>query len=468
MNPAQTGLFLWPLLPAMVGATDLAGMPESVSVPLLPLEERSETENLLCLTSDFSGQDSLEKLLILLEKDADPNEKDPEGNTPLLYMCRPLEMDYRYRTEPLFQQAVEHAIVALLRHGADALHENQQGCNALFFLQSKPQLMSKLEKEGLLPRELAIRIPHEEGALSRYIQLRVAQASCTVHEESLSYLSRRYCTPAYERVLALVQRHLAAESARRIPPGLLKNCLAFLSMASPEQAHRFINELPLWEHGEHFLEEIPELLLCSLDELNWEVEPKRLRFALNKLDSMLPQSSEDMIDCNASLPIGHLLAMLARQEGDDIMPLLEHYTASPDPGMAYTALRLLLLRRQLPLPESESLRDFYRLEDNKDALSEQQRLLVESVLTDEAVREASLAKLDVASLALTESFFRRLGLNRHAELLGQLQEKGELIVGDESLRLLSKQYEELPGMPPRVILARYILEHPQLFSSPHP
>lgn len=460
-------MFLWTLLPAVVGAAAPAEVSDSPSPVDLLREEPSETEDIFCLTSDFSGQSSLEKLRVLLERGDAPDEEDPEGNTPLLYMCRPLEMDYRYRTDPLFQQAVDQSIVELLHHGADALHENRQGCNALFFLQSKPQLMLRLEKEDLLPRELAIRIPHEEGALRRYIQLRVAQASCTVHEESLSYLSRRYCAPAYERVLALVQRYLSAESARRVPPGMLKDCLAFLRLASPEQAHRFVNGLSLWEHGEHFLEEIPELLLRSLDELNWEVDPQKLRRALGKLDSMLPQSPDDMIDCNASLPIGHLLEMLMRREGDAITPLLEHYADSPDPSMAYAALRLLLQHRQLPLPESASLRDFYRTEGGGEALTEAQNLLLKSVLMDEAVREATLEKLDAQTLALAGSFFRRLGLRPQAELLEQLQEGGELVVGEEGLRLISKRYDELPGMPPRVVLSRYILENPQLFSLLH-
>ncbi len=476
MSPALTGLLLSSLLsPAGGAAAPDAPVPpaeyspaetsptEAPSADSLPAKEEASAATLLSLTSDFSGNDSLDALHELLEKGADTSQEDPEGNTPLLYMCRPLEMDYRYRTEPLFQQAVDQAIVALLRHGADALHENRQGCNALFFLQSKPQLRTQLEKEGLLPRELAIRIPHEERALGRYIQLRVAQAGCSVHGENLSYLSRRYCSPAYERVLRLVQRYLTAESARRVPDGLLKDSLAFLRLASPEQAEHFINELPLWEHGEHFLEEIPELLLRSLDELEWKVDPAQLRLALHKLDSMLPKTSDDMIDCNASLPMGHLLDMLARQEGDSITPILEHYATSPDPGMAYAALRILLRRRGLPLPEGNSLSAVLCPDGNTEALPPPCRSLLECVQVDEAIREAELAALKPDAVLRAAEEYRNLGLPRQAELLSQLTEDGELVVGEEGLKLISKQYEELPGMPPRVIMARYILEHPQLF-----
>lgn len=471
MSPALTSLLLLSLLPPAGGAA-------APDVPVPPAEtspvstsrigasltkEEVSAATLLSITSDFSGGNSLSALRDLLEKGADPAQEDPEGNTPLLYMCRPLEMDYRYRTEPLFQQAVDQAIIVLLRHGADALHENRQGCNALFFLQSKPRLRAHLEKEGLLPRELAIRIPHEEGALGRYIQLRVAQSGCSVHGENLSYLSRRYCTPAYERVLRLVQRYLTAESARRVPDGLLKDSLAFLRLASSEQAERFINELPLWEHGEHFLEEIPELLLRSLDELEWKVAPAQLRLALSKLDSMLPRTPDDMIDCNASLPMGHLLDMLARQEGDSITPTLEHYASSPDPGMAYAALRILLRRRGLPLPEGNALAAALCPDGKAEALPPPCRSLLECVRVDEAIREAELSALDPAAVIHAAGEYRNLGLPRHAELLSHLTEDGELAVGQEGLKLISKQYEELPGMPPRVIMARYILEHPQLF-----
>jgi len=486
MSPALTGLFLLSLLPPAGGAVTLdvpvppaeafpvppprtgdsaaeSSREETSSADSIPAKEEANAATLLSLTSDFSGGDSLNALHDLLERGANPAQEDPEGNTPLLYMCRPLEMDYRYRTEPLFQQAVDQAIVALLQHGADALHENRQGCNALFFLQSKPQLRTKLEKEGLLPRELAIRIPHEEGALGRYIQLRVAQAGCSVHEENRSYLSRRYCAPAYERVRRLVQRYLTAESARRVPDGLLKDSLAFLRLASPEQAAHFINELPLWEHGEHFLEEIPELLLRSLDELEWKVAPARLHLALSKLDSMLPKTPDDMIDCNASLPMGHLLDMLARQEGDSITPTLKHYATSPDPGMAYAALRILLRRRGLPLPEGDSLAAALCPEGNTDTLSPSCRNLLECVRVDEAIREAEPSSLDPAAVIRAADEYRNLGLPRHADLLSLLTEDGELIVGKDGLKLIRKQYEELPGMPPRVIMARYILEHPQLF-----
>ena len=90
-------------------------------------------------------------------------------------------------------------MLQLLKLEHDPLHENKVGCNAVFYLSGMPDFYQRLNAEGLIPRELALRIPHEEGALLRYMRLRNNQALLSKSAGSHQYLMRRYCTPAMER-----------------------------------------------------------------------------------------------------------------------------------------------------------------------------------------------------------------------------------------------------------------------------
>ena len=273
-------------------------------------------------------------------------EKDENGDTLLISLARSActmpDESRKKLAEPL--------ISAFLKHGYDPLHENEAGCNAVFYLAGMPDFYARLVADNLLPRELALRIPHEEGALLRYMRLRNNQALLAKSTGCHDYLTRRYCTPAMERAQRLVQNYLAAASVSQIPQGALGDCLAFMHLARPQAAERFINSLTLWEHGEHFLEEIPALLLKTLHSMGWNVNPDLLRKALHKLGSMLPVSQDDMIECAASAPMSLILEMLTQREGAGALPELRQYAEAFDPEIVHTALSLQMKLRGLPRP----------------------------------------------------------------------------------------------------------------------
>ena len=100
-------------------------------------QDEMNGQELLQLAENFKGDETLRLMSKLLEQGVNPNVEDSEGNTPLLHLCKELEMDYRYRNNPHYAQEVDKAVTLLLRHKANAMHENRYGCNAVFFLQSK-------------------------------------------------------------------------------------------------------------------------------------------------------------------------------------------------------------------------------------------------------------------------------------------------------------------------------------------
>ncbi len=372
-----------------------------------------------------------------------------------------MELDYRYRTEPGYRSSLEEALILLLRSGADPLHENEEGCNAVFFIEGQPELAQRLKALHLLPRELALRIPAEGAALTRYIRLRSAQALLTTHEGSLEYLARRYCAPAYDRVFARLQRYLRAESSARLPENALRDCLAFLRVADSERIGAWVNKHALWEHSEHFLEEVPERFLEALCELDWRVDPVRLRLALKKLDATLPHAQEDMIDCFSGLPMARLLHMLASVEPAKVEPLLKEYADARDSTLAAEALRLQLARRQLPPPEEEAMRSRFSPLGENGALSQDQTDLLEIARVDAAASRARWDGVDAATVRRVQERLRELGLGHHADLLSLLVE-GESITSDEAALAEVQAAWTDPAEPsPQMLLARTLLRHPE-------
>lgn len=414
---------------------------------------------------EFNGGESRRAISELIRSGADLNAEDAAGNTLLLRLAAVMDSDARYEADADFRKELQATVIELLQNGADALKENNAGCNAVFYLYSDPTFTAKPEVQKLLPRELTLRIPHEENALLRYMQLRVAQAKCCRHSECLQYLRRRYCKPAYTRVQERVSGYLRAETAAGIPAGAFRDSLAFLRLADEEKADAFVENLPYWEHGEHFLEEIPERLLAALQELRWDVAPEKVEAALRKLETMLPTDEGDMIDCYAAYPMGVLLEMLARSDREKTSALLGRYSGSADPELAYTALKLLLQQAQLPLPEPGSLSEHLDLSAGVEALPEVQKTLLECAVADDAMRRGTPTNLTPELLERVQNVYRTEGLTEYADILSTLTDETGVITDKEMLQTACRAYREGETRPPRLSMARYILEHPELFAS---
>lgn len=441
----------------------------AVSAPAVALSAQQQAESeLLGIAENFNGTAALQRMRELLGQGVSPNAQDTAGDTPILLMCSILEHDYRYLHDAHFAQEVNAAFELLLSHGADAMHENNAGCNALFFMQSKPELLQALNQKKLLPKELSIRIPYDTLALNRYMRLRVQQANYTTHAECRHYLSRKYCAPAYDRVEKKLKFYLSCESRARIPNGAIADCLAFLRLADEARATAYVDNLVYWQHSEHFIEEIPAAVLEALHSIYWNVNPDKLKLALTRLQELLPKEGEDMISINSARPMVLVLEILERQEGKAILPLIQKYTASRDPELAYHAYRLLLRQNNLPAPEPKELEALFGIDPaNPEAapLNETKRKLYECARVDEAMRTAKLGNINAEELQRVANHFRAAGLTPYADAVEMLLEQGKLSQDPYIHQAAHHRYQELVSPAPRVSNARYILEHPGEFST---
>lgn len=367
------------------------------------------------------------------------------GDTQLLWLCGLVA------NNPNALETLRPMIEQQLRNGADAYLENTEGCNAIFYLHSQPELLQQLTEQKLLPeKETKPDIPTKENELAAYMRKRVHQAELAPTPGSRSYLINRYCKPAARPARALLRRYMKAESLRRIPSGAIGDCVAFLRLAAPDETYAYIDSLTLWQHGEHFLEEIPDALLAALSEQEWPVAPGRLRQALQKLDTLLPTTAEDMIDCSAAAPMAHLLTMLVQQEGERALPDLQKYAKSLDPELVQTCLRLQLKLKGLTPP------------DEQDEVSPELQPMREALLADAALHHGAAEELTAERLRQAVICLREHKLPQHASLLeDMLDEEGNSTVTEDTLPSLRVRYEDMEEPAPRAVLLRYLHEHPE-------
>lgn len=367
------------------------------------------------------------------------------GDTQLLWLCGLVA------NNPNALETLRPMIEQQLRDGADAYLENTEGCNAIFYLHSQPELLQQLTAQKLIPeKEPALNLPTKETELAAYMKKRVHQAELAPTPGSRSYLINRYCKPAARPARALLRRYMKAESLRRVPSGALGDTLAFLRLAAPDETYAFIDSLTLWQHGEHFLEEIPDALLAALSEQEWPVAPGRLRQALQKLDTLLPTTAEDMIDCSAAAPMAHLLTMLVQQEGERALPDLKKYEKSLDPELVQTCLRLQLKLKGLTPP------------DEQDEVPAALQPVREALLADAALHHGAAEELTAERLRQAVICLREHKLPQHAALLeDMLDEEGNSTVTEDTLPSLRVRYEDMDEPGPRAVLLRYLYEHPE-------
>ncbi|MCQ2364330.1 MAG: hypothetical protein MJ051_02090 [Akkermansia sp.] len=367
------------------------------------------------------------------------------GDTQLLWLCGLVA------NNPNALETLRPMIEQQLRAGADAYLENTEGCNALFYLHSQPELLQQLTEAGLIPTEPKLTIPTKETELAAYMKKRVHQAELAPTPGSRSYLVNRYCKPAARSARTLFRRYMKAESLRRVPAGALDDVLAFLRLAAPDDTYALIDSLTLWQHGEHFLEEIPDALLAALCEQEWPVAPGRLRQALQKLDTLLPTTAEDMIDCSAAAPMAHLLTMLVQQEGERALPDIRKYEKSHDPELVQTCLRLQLKLKGLTPP------------DEQDEVPAELQPMREALLADAALHHGAAEELTAERLKQAVICLREHKLPQHAQLLeDMLDEDGNTSVSEDTLPSLRVRYEDMAEPAPRAVLLRYLYEHPEL------
>lgn len=378
-----------------------------------------------------------------------PQEADANGDTMLIRLCR-LAL-----TMPPEQRGLMQQLIGLyLDSGANPLQENLYGCNAMFYINGMPDVMEQLNRHHRLPRELTLRVPFEESALLRYMRLRAAQAQYAEAPGSRDYMLRRYCKPFYDKADAMLQHYLSQDTLRKTPPGAMGDCLDFMRTAFPEKTYTYVNNMLFWEHGEHFLEEVPGALLRDLHRLNWPINPGKIRLALEKLNAMLPVTNEEMIDCYAARPMGQLLELLTNQEGNRALPDLRRYAGAYDPELAAAALRLQLRLAGITPPDAEGMTD--------ETCPEPQRAIRAGLLVDAAIRHCDYQLLTPELLKTAEACYLAHGMPKRAAMLSDMYSSEGLAVSEGALPALATAYEELREKNPQVVLLRYLLEHPGL------
>lgn len=380
-----------------------------------------------------------------------PQSADANGDTLLIRMSRQANT-----MTPEQRRYMLPLIGMLLESGANPMQENLSGCNAMFYINGMPELMKELAIYYRLPRELTLRLPYETSALLRYLRLRTAQQHHVILPGSKDYLLRRYCTPAFSRAESLFKDLMQRDSLSSIPDGALGDCLDFMRLAEPDKTYQYINGLNFWEHGEHFLEELPSLLLRDLHRLNWPVNPGKLRLALQKLNSMLPTSKDDMIDCYAAGPMAMLLELLVAQEGERAWEDVKRCANAHDPDLAQAALRIQLKLQGLTPPDEMELPV-----PDSDFSGELQGIR-SALIADAALRHCEPEVLTADILRQAAVCYKQHGMAGRAKMLEELLTGEDLAISPSSLPAISTAYNEIKENSPSVVILRYLLEHPSI------
>ena len=194
---------------------------------------------------------------------------------------------------------------------------------------------------------------------------------------------------------------------------------------------------------------------------------ENLHKALKKLDTMLPGSPDEMIDCFAAQPMGVLLEMLERREGELAMPIIRQYCNCNEADLASTAYSLLLRHNRLPAPTPTALMERYKVNGLPDteALNPEQKRIYECALVDEALRTGNISSLTYGIVSRVQSHFRAMKLPKHASILGRLIKGGKLTDDPYTIQAAHHSYIEQSPPSPRMQMARFILDNPALFAA---
>lgn len=452
--PAESPAAASAATPSARATEATAGTPSGASTPsAAPAVPPSSAE---------PGQATASQPSSLSATAAEAEARQRAAQQDLLHSCRLLS---GAGTPGSIKQLLRQHVIELLTAGANPDTPDEHGNSARLYLLGDAAFTRELQSRGLLREAPAAeRIPEDPAAFAAYVQRKLEQWSGPLPAAAREQL-RQNCLPAVPPALRLLDHQLRRPLTSTAQQQELKNLLRFLQLIDRDSAQAHIAALPLWTHAEHFIESGPGTLLEALTELKWPMPAEQLRPAIERLSRMLPASKDDMIDCNAALPLSQLLEMLYEQEGDAAWPAIEPYLRSGDPQMSCAAHLLELRHLKLPAPDEEQLSPY--LEELSGIAREQLQDLILCCRVDRALTRDEPELLHPDDLQQAPAALRDLGADAHARLLDKALAAGPL--SEESWQLLRQQYIYLREDPPRLQAARFILSHPELFPPPaHP
>ncbi len=277
-------------------------------------------------------------------------------------------------------------------------------------------------------------------------------------------------TISHEHLVRHLKRLLSDSSPRAAEDisRALRACLLYMRAQNNARSIESVNMLHYWKHSEHFLEYRPALFLIELVRLRWCVQDSQLRRAITKLESLLPTTESDMIDCAAGKPLAHLLQLLAQQEQHAAISEIERFMDSPDPHISYAAQCAILELNRLPIPTLRNLvQGLWGIYDESqlEILSDEQRLIALGIAVHEGAKTGTFAPwLSAEMIMQTAALWKEQGYDLHAAaVLLYMNEDQSKLNEDMEQRLQAQDtYLRIEKKAPISAIAKQLIENSQL------
>ena len=100
-----------------------------------------------------------------------------------------------------------------------------------------------------------------------------------------------------------------------------------------------------------------------------------------------------------------------------------------------------------------------------EAMNEDQLRIYECAVVDTALRSGNIAPVTADMVQRVQKAYTDMKLPRYAEIVARLLQDGQLTTDAYVIQAAHHNYIEQPPPAPRMQMASFILEHPELFSA---
>ena len=100
-------------------------------------------------------------------------------------------------------------------------------------------------------------------------------------------------------------------------------------------------------------------------------------------------------------------------------------------------------------------------------MSPEQRKIYECAVVDAALSSGDISKLSIDIVRRVVDAFNNMKLRKHATIVSELITTDDTLTTDPyTIQAAHHRYIEQPPPSPRMMMSRYILEHPAQFATP--